>query len=101
MVCPIVQERTRNPGASSEDSSLTAACAPVRPGQAHLGDSFLNPMGSYRVKYSLYRIEGSDAADAKKQVCEIMKRMPEKFISVEDATVATNRPLWKRFLTGK
>jgi hypothetical protein len=40
-------------------------------------------MPEYRIKYRLYRIEGRDLDDAKRQICEIMKSQPEKFISVE------------------
>lgn len=57
---------------------------------------------NYRIRYSLYRIDAHSSDDAKKQVCELMKKMPEKFISVEDASVFDpRRPLWKRFLSGK
>jgi hypothetical protein len=59
-------------------------------------------MTTYRVRYSLYRIEAPSSFDAKKQVCDLMKKMPEKFISVEDASVFDpRRPLWMRFLSGK
>lgn len=56
-------------------------------------------MTTFRVRYSLYRMEGENAEEAKKSVCEIMKAMPEKFISVEVNT--ERRPLWKLFLLGR
>jgi hypothetical protein len=40
-------------------------------------------MPEYRIKYRLYRVEGRDLDDAKKQIVDIMKSQAERFISVE------------------
>lgn len=54
---------------------------------------------SYRVKYSLWRIDANSPEEAKKEICHILRTMPEKFLSVEESI--EKRPLWRLLLTGK
>lgn len=52
----------------------------------------------YRIKYTIWRIEAENSAEAKKAIVEMLRRDTEKFVSVEPAH--DKRPMWKMFLFG-
>ena len=53
----------------------------------------------YRVRYSVWIIEASSPAEAKKKVCGMLKKDLEALVSIEP--FANTRPIWLRLLTGK
>jgi hypothetical protein len=58
-------------------------------------------MSTFRVRYSVWNIEGSSAEDAKKNIVDLMKKSADKLITVEDASIYNSRrSLWKRLLFG-
>lgn len=56
------------------------------------------PMTAYKVRLNLWKMEGDTPQQVKKDVCEILRHMPEKFITVELLT--DQRPLWKKLIFG-
>jgi hypothetical protein len=59
-------------------------------------------MPTYRIRYALWQIDAPSASEAKKEVCDLYRRTPERFVSVEDAGhFNPRRPLWKRLVTGR
>jgi hypothetical protein len=58
-------------------------------------------MTLYRIKYSLWRIEAESASEAKKKLCDLLRKNPEDFVFVENASIYDERkPVWKRLLFG-
>ena len=59
-----------------------------------------HPM-KYRVRCNLWQIDAESSFEAKKAACDILKNMPEKFISIEDASVLNRKHgLLRLFLFG-
>jgi len=55
-------------------------------------------MTMYRIRYSIYRINASDANEAKRKVVELMQKRPQDWISVEQDR--PRRGFWKTMLLG-
>jgi hypothetical protein len=60
--------------------------------------SFPTTAMEYRVRYSIYRINASDAHEAKQKVIELIQRRPQDWISVEPAP--PRRGFWKTLFLG-
>ena len=56
-------------------------------------------MTAYRVRCSLFKIEGTSLEDARKKALELLKTMPERFVTVEP--LVNRQPIWKRLITGR
>lgn len=56
-------------------------------------------MTMYRIRYSLYRVDASDAHDAKRKIVQVMKARAEDWISVEPER--PKRGFWKTLLFGR
>ena len=49
-------------------------------------------MTMYRIRYSIYRINASDAHEAKRKAVELMQKRPQDWISVEPDVAYSIRP---------
>ena len=56
-------------------------------------------MKTYRVRYSLWRVNANSAEEANKKLCDLLRSSPETYVSVEEDV--SNVPFLKRLWTGK
>ena len=55
---------------------------------------------SYEIRLGLWKIEAASSSEVKQKVCDMLRRTPETFSSIEEARQFNpNRPVWKRLRT--
>jgi hypothetical protein len=56
----------------------------------------------YRIRCNLWQLEADSASEAKKIACQILKKMPERFICAEEFSVLNQKHgLLRLFLWGR